>query len=273
MSFVVQIDKQPDKQGTNHPRETDTCAAAAAESHSSLARPASPATFRARSTTVAGNDIIKLPLNVPDGTEAEITLKTEERAEPRGSFFNSIRNLIGSVAWRAKTLAALVMALGISAQAQNAAPTAPAPQTEMHKRIAELDVQWQATFKREVSDLFTAELDILRVQYRTSIQAAIARVSEAGDLDGALALRNEQKRFSETNDVPQDDAAELLSVKQLRAGWRAQIARMEKDRAARAKAVQAKYDQVLAQAQTALAQPVAAAVRLPSPGVLASARA
>ena len=141
----------------------------------------------------------------------------------------------------------VVLLLALNAAAQT--------QPEMQKWLGDLDAEWQATFKREVSDPFTAELDILRIQYRASIQAGITKVSDAGDLDGALALRAEQKRFSEANEVPaQDDAAVPLPLKQLRAGWRAQIARMERDRAARAKAVQAKYDQVLAQAQTALAQ-------------------
>src|SRR6266446_4137560 len=133
---------------------------------------------------------------------------------------------------------AVLLVFSITLQAQE--DPAASPQTEMQKWLADLDAPWQATFKRDVSDAFTAEFDNLKVQYRTSIQAGITKASDAGDLDGALALLPEQKRFAATNDVPaQDDAADPLPVKQLRAGWRAEIARMENDRAARAKALHA----------------------------------
>jgi len=152
----------------------------------------------------------------------------------------------------------MLMAFASTAPGQNANPPATSgaePQNEMKKWLADLDAEWRVTFKREVSDPFSAELDNLKVQYRTSIQAGINKASAAGDLDGALALLPEQKRFSATNEVPaQDDAAVPLPVKQRRAGWRTQIARMEKDRDARANALLARYDQVLAQAQTALTQ-------------------
>ena len=35
-------------------------------------------------TAIVENDMIKLPVHVPDGTKAEITLKTEEQAPPIG---------------------------------------------------------------------------------------------------------------------------------------------------------------------------------------------
>ncbi len=155
-------------------------------------------------------------------------------------------------------MAACLMALHVTAYAQDSAlpgPSVALVPTEMQKWFADLDAQLQATFKRDVSDVHTAELDKLKIEYLSSIQAGVTKASDAGDLNGAVALRAEKKRFSETNDVPpQDDAADPLPVKQLRAGWRAQITRIEKDRAARAKALHAKYDQVLAQAQTQLTQ-------------------
>ncbi len=49
-------------------------------------------------TATVENDTIKLPVHVPDGTRVEIVLKTEVQAEsPAGSFFDSMRELIGSV--------------------------------------------------------------------------------------------------------------------------------------------------------------------------------
>jgi len=81
----------------------------------------------------------------------------------------------------------------------------------------------------------------------------LSKASASGDLEAAIALRSEQKRFAGANGIPaEDDAADPLAVKQLRAAWRTQLPRLEKDRADRAKAMHAKYDQVLAQAQTQL---------------------
>ena len=49
-----------------------------------------------------------------------------------------------------------------------------------------------AAFKREITDTQEAALNKLKLQYQASIEAAIAKASDAGDLDGALALRSEQ---------------------------------------------------------------------------------
>ena len=152
-------------------------------------------------------------------------------------------------------LAALLLLIA-PVPGQNPAPaTAPAaaPQTEFQKWLADLDAQWQATFKREVSDACTAENDKLRAQYIAALDAGVTKASGAGDLNAAIVWRNEQKRFAEASGIPaQDDAADPPAVKQLRAAWRSQLPRIETDRATRAKALLAKYDQVLAQAQTQL---------------------
>ncbi|MEO6787868.1 MAG: hypothetical protein ABI318_17225, partial [Chthoniobacteraceae bacterium] len=52
----------------------------------------------------------------------------------------------------------------------------------------------------------------------------------------------------------QDEAGDAASVKAIRAAVRAQLAKLEKDTAARAKALHAKYDAVLSQAQAQLTQ-------------------
>ena len=147
---------------------------------------------------------------------------------------------------------AMLMACSISTHAQDNAAPAPA-QTEMQKWIATTDAQWQAAFNRDVTDVHAAELKKFVQQYGNSLEAAITKASGAGDLDGAVALRNEQKRFADSNVFPEQDlAAEAASVKQLRAGIRTQLAKLEKDSATRAKALHAKYDQVLAKGQTQL---------------------
>jgi hypothetical protein len=142
----------------------------------------------------------------------------------------------------------------MSAQ-ENKAPDAAPALNEMQKWIATNDAQWQAAFKREVTDLHEAELAKLKQQYRDGLEAAIGKASAASDLAGAVALRDEQKRFGEANVLPeQDEPTVSPAVKQLRAAWRAQLGKAEKDHAARAHALHARYDQALAQAQGQLTQ-------------------
>lgn len=127
--------------------------------------------------------------------------------------------------------------------------------TEMEKWLATTDAQWQATFNRDVVDAHAAELKKLAAQYGVSLEAALTKATAAGDLDGAVALRNEQKRFSETNFVPeQDDATDAATLMQIRAATRVQLAKIEQENAARTKALHAKYDATLAQVQQQLTQ-------------------
>ena len=155
-------------------------------------------------------------------------------------------------------LVSMLIALSVITHAQDtAAPAAAAApaETEMQKWIGTTDAQWQVAFKRDVTDVHLTELEKLKQQYVALLEAAVTKASSAGDLDGAVALRNEEKRFAGTNLFPeQDDAADAATIKQIRASVRAQIARLERDTAARTKALHAKYDQVLAQAQTQLTQ-------------------
>ena len=153
----------------------------------------------------------------------------------------------------------LLLTAGITrAQAQDNPTPAPATepaQTEMQKWIATTDAQWQAAFKRDVADVHEAELNKVKLQYLTALDDAIKKASSAGDLDGAVTLRNEQKRFGDTQLFPeQDEAGDAAAVKQIRAAIRAQLAQLEKNNAVRAKALHAKYDQVLEQAQAQLTQ-------------------
>jgi hypothetical protein len=153
----------------------------------------------------------------------------------------------------------------LAASLANAQPAAPdaapakadkaATQTEMQAWIEATDAQWQAAFKRDVTDVREAETRKVMLQYITLLEGAIDKASKASDLDGAVALRNEQKRFGDTQLFPeQDEAGDPAAVKQARATIHAQLAQLEKNRAVRARALHAKYDQVLAQAQAQLTQ-------------------
>jgi hypothetical protein len=142
------------------------------------------------------------------------------------------------------------------ARAQDNTPPATTPASpEIQKWIESTDATWQAAYQRDVTGVYNTELIKLNLEYLTTLEAAMAKASRANDLDGAVALRNEQNRFSDTKVIPdQDAAADAAPVKEVRAANRAQLARLDGERAARAKALLAKYDQVLAQAQAQLTQ-------------------
>jgi hypothetical protein len=51
-------------------------------------------------TAIVQNDTIKLPVHVPDGTKVEVVLPRETsggESEVSGSFFDTVRDLVGSV--------------------------------------------------------------------------------------------------------------------------------------------------------------------------------
>ena len=125
----------------------------------------------------------------------------------------------------------------------------------MQTWITTTGAQWQAAFNRDVTDRHAAELKKLGQHYAGLLEAAVIKTSSAGNLDGVVALRNEQKRYAESNFFPdQDDAGDPVSVKQLRAAIRTQRAILEKENVARTRALYAKYDQFLAATQSQLTQ-------------------
>ena len=92
-------------------------------------------------------------------------------------------------------------------------------------------------------------------QYAAAMEANLSKARAAGDLDQSLLWLTERDRFATAKAVPpEDEATAPAALKQARAGWRTQAARLEKERSERAKAVMARYDQMLAQAQKQLTQ-------------------
>lgn len=147
----------------------------------------------------------------------------------------------------------LLLAVNSRAQAPDDGPPSaaePAP-TDIQNWIATTDTQRRAAFNRDVSDVYESELGRARTQYAALVDTAIAEASGAGDIDGAVALRNERNRFFRADTVPEEDeAADAASVKQARAAYRSQFARQEKDQVVRAQGVVATYGQALAREST-----------------------
>jgi hypothetical protein len=144
-----------------------------------------------------------------------------------------------------------LLLIALLAQAQTPADSTSA----MQQWIAGVDTTWQETFAREVTAPFEAEMAKVAQQYTAALEANLARARAAGDLDQTLLWQTERDRFAAEKAVPAgDEATTNPALKQARAGRRTQVGRLEKERGERAKAVQARYDQVLAQAQKQLTQ-------------------
>lgn len=147
----------------------------------------------------------------------------------------------------------IILSMLVSSLAYAQAPAAPV--AEMQKWVATLDTTWQETYAREVTAPFDAEMAKLAQQYLAAVDANAQKASTAGNLDQTVLWRAEHERFAGTKDVPaEDEATTPVALKQLRASWRTQAARLQKDRGTRATTVLARYDLVLAQAQKQLTQ-------------------
>jgi hypothetical protein len=145
----------------------------------------------------------------------------------------------------------LLLLLSSLALAQTPAP----PLAETQKWVATLDATWQETYAKEVTAPFDAEMAKLAQQYLAAVDASAQKSATAGDLDQTVQWRAERERFALAKDVPaEDEATAPAALKQLRVSWRTQAARLQADRATHARAVLARYDTVLAQAQKQLTQ-------------------
>ncbi len=132
---------------------------------------------------------------------------------------------------------------------------AETPATDMQKWVATLDATWQETYAKEVTAPFDAEMAKLAQQFAAAVESNVQKASTSGNLDQTVLWRAERDRFALAKDVPaEDEATTPVALKQLRASWRTQAARLQSDRATRAKAVLGRYDAVLGQAQKQLTQ-------------------
>ena len=135
------------------------------------------------------------------------------------------------------------------------APATPPAQSETAKWLANLDAQWKATYEHDVAEPFEKGASDLKKQYIASLEPQLASATQARKLDDAAAFRGEGKRLAAGEDVPEKDESIVPpALKQLRTGYRASHARLDKTRFDRAKALFARCDAILAQNQAALIQ-------------------
>ncbi|MGB8170935.1 MAG: protein kinase [Chthoniobacteraceae bacterium] len=159
---------------------------------------------------------------------------------------------------------ALAAALAKATPEPAAPPMAAAPPaTEGPKASPEVET-WLATvakpfeekYQREVAGPFEIAVSELRKNYIATVDRQSAAASQAAKLDEALAWRTERQRFFDSgHNMPAGDADNpIAAIKPLRAGFRAQFAKLDRERYEKARAQLADYDAVLAKNQIALTQ-------------------
>ncbi len=139
-----------------------------------------------------------------------------------------------------------------AAPAGGAGPATPAPQAELKKWLDDLDDQWRAVRTKEVTVPCDLDVSKARQQYLAAVEAGIAKATGAGDLEGVIAWRKERD-FPTAKDITVEGDPDVPGpLKRLRETWKTEMARLAQDRADKTKAVQLRYDAVLANAQTVL---------------------
>ncbi len=140
------------------------------------------------------------------------------------------------------------------------APIAPAPdslakpQSEIERWFAQVDGPREEALQKQAVQPFEAGLADLRARYHTSVEAAVAKSSKAGQLTDALAWRAELQAFDKAQTVAADDAGASAGVAALRVAFRKKIAQLDRTRLDQAKALFAPYDAYLAKSETQLTQ-------------------
>lgn len=130
---------------------------------------------------------------------------------------------------RGNWLVALCALLAIGTQRASAQDTQPAaPAIPELARLEELFAKEESA---KVDVAYGTELQKANQAYRSGLEAALKRLAGAGLLDDAVAVKEELKRFSDTETVPDaDDPQTHREVARLRKAWRTEVSRLQKQR-------------------------------------------
>lgn len=134
-------------------------------------------------------------------------------------------------------------------------PITPVPGMDTAKWLATIDAQWRGAYDRQVTLPFEKGAVELRRQHLVAVDSPLAAATKAGRDAEAAAWRAEREQVAKGSNPPfTDDDATPPALKLLRANFRAQFARLDKERFERGRALFAKCDDLLAKSQAALVQ-------------------
>ena len=133
-------------------------------------------------------------------------------------------------------------------------PPVAAAQSPTGKWLAEQEPQWQAAFAGEVTAPYEKGVADFAKQYLATLNTRLTAATGSGNLEAAVAYRDEIQAMTPGPLPPVDAPAIPAEIKALRAAQRKNLAALETDRVNRTRAIHARYDGRLAQSQTTLTQ-------------------
>ncbi len=123
------------------------------------------------------------------------------------------------------------------------------------ERIATITAQFQETYDRDVAKPYETALADLDGKYAAAIERALNAATSDGQLDDALALKDEKKRLDEKAPLPPIELANLPdSLKNLRSTYRTELAKLTASRNDAAQPLYDHYDKLLGEIQDELTQ-------------------
>jgi hypothetical protein len=145
----------------------------------------------------------------------------------------------------------IALALVVQAGAQVAALSAP--QADAGKWLAATDAKFKASYQRDVAGPFEKAVGELRRQFLTSLAGPLTAATQAGRQDEVAIWTADREAIAAGGNVAAtDEPGTPNSLKTLRASYREQFARLDKQRFDRARALFTQCDALLAKNQAAL---------------------
>jgi hypothetical protein len=105
---------------------------------------------------------------------------------------------------------------------------------------------YEGEIRTTVDQPYFAGIKALRGRYVKVLDDSMQSAAKQGKLDDAIALKEERAIIDAGKDVPEEDDAKTgVDLKRLRAIWRQEKSRLEKEREAKLKPVVQRYDSIL----------------------------
>lgn len=127
------------------------------------------------------------------------------------------------------------------------------PPTEVDRQLAVLDAELAADYEETIGASYKARVQDLDLKFSLALKRALEAATQSGQLDEALAIREEKKKFDEESFVPASDApGDPPALIQLRATYRTQLQKFSDERDLAAVPIRAAHDAKLETYQTQL---------------------
>jgi serine/threonine protein kinase len=131
--------------------------------------------------------------------------------------------------------------------------TAPTPglpaspvENDVSVRLGEITSQFQTAYDRDIAARHNAAVVDLDAKYLIAVNRAMDAAAKSNGLDEAVKLREEVQRVTQKGGLPETDPDSVPpSLKNLRGTYRAELAKLEKDRDAKAKPYYERHEQLL----------------------------